>query len=118
MMQILVDSCLALLASIGLWALCKIVVDSLFHKSKLSDDVIAIEIRDDYPDLDQAYPQNLSVSHDFHLFLVDFDLHREENSQARVQAEKHSGILFCSCEQFCNKMKEAKEWTIQKSTTK
>lgn len=117
-MQILADSCLALLASLGLWTFCKILFDCLFHKSKMSDNLITIRICDNIPDLDQSFQKSLSVSHDFHLFLVDYDLNQEEAFRAGVPTEKHAGVLFCSCEQFCSKMKEAKEWTIQKSTIK
>lgn len=118
MMQILADSCLALLASIGLWTLCKMLFDCLFCDTKSSDNTIVVQIRDDYPNLDPLLQKELSVVHDFRLILVDHDLSCEEDFPSGVPAEKPVGVLFCSCKQFSNKVKEAKKWTIQKSTIK
>lgn len=118
MMQILADSCLALLASIGLWTLFKTLSDLIFQAPKTSHDTFTVQICDDHPDLNLLFQNHYGTMHDFRLILVDYDLSCEKDLQFEMQAEEPVGILFCSCRQFSNKLKEAKKWTIQKSTIK
>lgn len=118
MMQILADSCLALLASIGLWTLFNMLSDCIFQESKTSHNTLTVKICDDYQDLDLLFQKHSRAIHGFHIILVDYDLSYEKDLQFEMPAEKPVGVMFCSCKHFSNKLKEAKRWTIQKSTIK
>lgn len=74
-MQILIDSCLALLASIGLWTICNMAIDRVFHWGKNTDHVISIQVIDDCLYFDQSIENILSLSHGHHVFLVDFNVY-------------------------------------------
>ena len=117
-MQILADSCLALLASVGLWTLFNMLSDLIFQEPKTSHDTISVQICDDYQALDLLLQKHFCAIHDLHIILVDYDFSYEKDLQFEMPTEKPVGVMFCSCKQFSNKLKEAKKWTIQKSTIK
>lgn len=76
-MQILIDSCLALLASIGLWTLCNMFFNCIFHKQRHlnSDNVITIQIIDGHLYCDRSIDEFFGLSHGHHTFLIDIDVY-------------------------------------------
>lgn len=106
-MQILFDSCLALLASIGLWTLGKMLFEYLLGYIEEPGNIITILICGNYTDFYGALWNDVDMSNEFRAF----DICLCQDSSNNLHTEKYDGIL-------CVKLKEAKKWTRKEKTIK
>lgn len=115
-MQILIDACLALLASIGLWALGRMALDRFMRSAEQPMVWTVIRIEGNGDGLERSVHKALDVPHGPGVLLVDCGLTKAGRELANGLAERYTDVWLCSCEQTGTWLKEAKEWKKQKST--
>lgn len=106
-MQILFDSCLALLASIGIWTLGKMLFEYLFGLVDEQGNVIKIRICSDCTDFYRPLWNDVDSFDEFHVF----DICWHEDGLSGLKTEQLDGIL-------CVKLKEAEKWTRKENIIK
>lgn len=117
-MQILTDACLALLASIGIWALGRMALDWLLSGETEPEIMILMRARGDGCGLKQAISKLPRSRCGAGVFLVDCGLTERGRIQTKNLTKKERGIYLCRPGDLENLVREADIWTKRGSTTK
>lgn len=115
-MQILADACLALLASIGIWALGRMALDWLLRAEIEPEIALLMRAKGDGNGLKQAVSR--LPRRGAGVLLVDCGLTEQGRAQLKDLAERERGIFLCRPGDLENLVREADLWTNRGSTTK
>lgn len=117
-MQILTDACLALLASIGIWALGRMALDWLLSSEMEPEIMILLRAKGDGNGLKQAISKLPRSWCGAGVFLVDCGLTERGRTQSKNLAKREQGIYLCHPGDLENLVREANIWTKRGNATK
>lgn len=117
-MQILTDACLALLAAIGIWTLCRMALDRLLACGEEAEAWAVVPARGDGEGLKQAVERLAGLPRGRGVLLVDCGLSQQGRALADSLVEQKRNVWLCSWEQAGAWMKEAEVWTRRRNKTK
>lgn len=117
-MQILTDACLALLASIGIWALGRMALEWLLGNEVEPEIMILLRARGDGNGLKQAVSKLPRPRCGVGVFLVDCGLTERGRIRSNDLAEREQGIYLCRPDDLENLVREADIWTKRGKATK
>ena len=116
-MQILIDACLALLASIGLWALSKVVIGRFIWDDEINCLMTIIGVAGDCEHIERVLKKRL-IDTFCPVLLVDCGLTDVGTAKINNILEHYSNVSVCMFDELPNEMKEAKRWKKQENTIK
>lgn len=117
-MQILTDSCLALLAAIGIWTLGRMAFDWLLNSRKESEIFFLLRARGDGRGLAQTASRLLRSRRGRGVFLVDCGLNERGRTRLKALSESEQDICLCCPDNLGNLVREADTWTKSRNKMK
>ncbi len=114
-MRILADSCIALLASVGIWTIIKLLICRFFPDENIKGIVSIVCLSGDAYNADLLLSKSYKKYPDTFLILVDCGLTLEGKEYIINQIRTRSRVLFSTLDNLEANVKEAVKWTIQNS---
>lgn len=117
-MQILTDSCLALLAAVGIWTLGRMALDWILGAGEKPEILFLLRAMGDGSGLEQAAYKLLRSWRGREVLLVDCGLNECGRARSNALAEKERDIHLCRPADLENLVREADIWMKSGNKTK